>query len=76
MKQYPNVNAGNYLQVGLNNETGFHSQRVHRLVAETFIKNDNLLLEVDHIDRERHNNNVDNLRWVTKSEQNENRNLL
>tara|TARA_R110000868_G_scaffold312275_2_gene573166 strand:- start:82 stop:594 length:513 start_codon:yes stop_codon:yes gene_type:complete len=74
MKQYPNINAGNYLQVGLNNENGFLSQRVHRLVAETFIKNDNPLLEVDHIDRDRHNNNFDNLRWVSKTDQMENKN--
>lgn len=38
---------------------------VHRLVAMTFIPNPNNLPEVDHIDTDRTNNMVDNLRWVT-----------
>tara|TARA_R110001599_G_scaffold169777_1_gene359775 strand:+ start:2487 stop:2927 length:441 start_codon:yes stop_codon:yes gene_type:complete len=42
--------------------------RVHRLVAETFLPNDNNLPQVDHIDRNRINNDISNLRWVTASE--------
>jgi hypothetical protein len=76
MKQYPNINAGDYLQVSLINETGYVAQRIHRLVAQTFIKNDNLLLEVDHINRNRQDNYVDNLRWVSKLEQMENKNAF
>lgn len=40
---------------------------VHRLVAEAFISGD-FSLEVDHIDGDRTNNNVNNLRWVTHYE--------
>lgn len=40
------------------------SKMVHRLVAETFIPNPNNYNIVDHIDRNKHNNNIDNLRWV------------
>ena len=41
---------------------------VHRLVAETFIENPNNLSDVDHIDCNKENNHVDNLRWVTREE--------
>ena len=41
------------------------NELVHRLVAEYFIPNPNNLLEVNHKDNNRHNNNVDNLEWIT-----------
>ncbi len=45
------------------------SKHVHRLVAEAFIKKPNEeTCWVDHIDGNRSNNDVDNLRWVTPSE--------
>ena len=45
------------------------SKHVHRLVAESFLdKPNDEKCWVDHIDGNRSNNNVDNLRWVTPSE--------
>lgn len=46
------------------------SKHVHRLVAKAFLENpeDNSKCWVDHIDGNRSNNNVENLRWVTPSE--------
>lgn len=41
--------------------------RVHRLVAEAFIENTDDLPMVDHIDRDKMNNHVSNLRWVDSS---------
>lgn len=41
---------------------------VHRLVAQAFIPNPDNLPEIDHIDTDRKNNIVTNLRWVTHSE--------
>ena len=40
----------------------------HRLIAETLVKNPNNYLEIDHIDRDKKNNCVDNLRWVSRCE--------
>lgn len=40
----------------------------HRLIAETFISNPNNYAEIDHIDRNKNNNSVTNLRWTTRFE--------
>ncbi|MBK5243345.1 HNH endonuclease signature motif containing protein [Clostridium sp.] len=45
------------------------SKHVHRLVAEAFIEvNSDEKCWVDHVDGNRSNNDIDNLRWVTPSE--------
>ena len=45
----------------------------HRLVAMCFIPNPDNRQEVDHIDLNKFNNNVLNLRWSSRSENNKNR---
>jgi hypothetical protein len=42
---------------------------IHRILAELYIPNDNpSRTYIDHIDRNKTNNNLDNLRWVTNQE--------
>lgn len=65
----PFDNGNGYLVVSLNDERGNRKNfYVHRLVADAFIPNPENLPQVDHIDYDRKNNKVTNLRWVTVSE--------
>ena len=49
--------------------------RVHRLVGLAFILNPANKPSIDHVDNDRTNNNVSNLRWATIQENNRNRNV-
>lgn len=59
-----------YLTVDLYKNNKSEKVPIHRLVAETFIPNPENKLTVDHIDGNRQNNSIDNLRWATYSENN------
>jgi hypothetical protein len=47
---------------------------IHRLVAERFLPMSTNICEVDHIDRNKHNNHASNLRWISHKENMNNRN--
>ncbi len=49
---------------------GSKNYRVHILVAKAFIPNPDEITDVDHNNRT--NNNIENLRWSTRSENNYN----
>lgn len=61
-----------YLQVELFKNGVGRKFKIHRLVAEAFIPNPENKPTVDHIDRDRRNNNISNLRWATYKEQRSN----
>ena len=58
-------NGKGYMYVGLTNENNDKvvNHTIHRLVALHYIPNPNNYKEVDHIDRDKNNNHVSNLRW-------------
>ena len=61
---------GGYLSVKLRNNNSTKSFSIHRLVALHFITNPENKPQVNHIDKNRSNNNVNNLEWCTSLENN------
>lgn len=62
------INTWRYRQVTLTKNKIKKMFSVHRLVAEAFIPNPENKPEVDHINTLRDDNRVENLRWVSSSE--------
>ena len=63
LKPYKNCNGYFLVKLCLNKND--KQYQVHRLVAEAFIDNPNNLSQVNHKDKIKTNNRVDNLEWCT-----------
>lgn len=61
------VSTSGYLFVQLFDKKTY-MKYIHRLVGEAFIPNPDFLPQIDHIDGDKKNNDVSNLRWVSVSE--------
>jgi hypothetical protein len=70
----PRVNCNGYKQIGLH---GIKSKTtpLHRLISLAFIDNPENKPCIDHIDNNRTNNNISNLRWATLGENSHNSNI-
>ena len=64
------LSKSGYLQVSIKkDETGkFINQYIHRLVASHFLNNEENKREVNHKDGNKINNTLENLEWITSSE--------
>lgn len=64
----PHANKKGYLYVCLSKKCKLHNCQIHRLVAKAFIENPLNKPCVNHIDFNPSNNHLENLQWVTHSE--------
>jgi len=63
----PTYDSHGYMRVNLCNQGKLKTHKIHRLVALHYIDNPNKFPQVDHIDRNKSNNDISNLRFVDAS---------
>ena len=61
----PRLSLDGYERVSLCRDGKHYDMRIHRLVAEAFLENENNLPQVNHKDFNKCNNYVSNLEWCT-----------
>ena len=64
----PFTDQNGYRIITLNRDGRKKKAKIHRLVAMSFLNNGESRPMVDHIDHNPSNNDVSNLRWVTRSQ--------
>lgn len=64
----PAIDSGGYYYVNLAKNGIQRTKNIHRLVAETFIPNPKNLRDVNHKNGDKLDNNVENLEWLSHSD--------
>ena len=72
---HPSINLYGYYCVNICKNGNFKQYKVHRLVINAFIPNIEKKRCIDHIDSNRLNNTISNLRWASYQENNRNSSL-
>ena len=67
------IHKNGYHVIGLHQNGKQKSYFVHKIIGQAFLENPLNLQTVDHIDRNRDNNTLGNLRWASMSQQHVNR---
>lgn len=67
-----NQTRNGYLFVDLWVNNKRHREYVHRIIAQAWIDNPNGFTQIDHIDGDKLNNSIENLRWCTYEVNNNN----
>jgi hypothetical protein len=71
----PQINESGYYFVNLiGSDKKRHKSLIHRLLAFQFLENPDNLPEIDHKDRNKTNNSLENLRWVSRATNSQNKN--
>jgi hypothetical protein len=66
---------GGYYHISLKNGEKRKNMKVHRLVALEFIPNPENKTDVNHEDKNKLNNNISNLTWMTRKENNQHKSI-
>lgn len=66
LKQH--IGSHGYYMVNLWQNNKGHWKTIHRLIATAFVPNPENKPQINHIDGDKQNNNVSNLEWCTRSE--------
>tara|TARA_R100001463_G_scaffold127559_2_gene185705 strand:- start:2823 stop:3326 length:504 start_codon:yes stop_codon:yes gene_type:complete len=69
----PYISDEGYMRITLYNNNKKLTRGIHRILGKAFIPNPNNYKMIDHIDKDRKNNDLTNLRWITCSGNNRNK---